>query len=167
MEDYNTRDVSVVSKFKGEPEKEHWQVVQRIFRYRICTSDVDLIYEGDSHGSVIGYNSDYYYSGGVDSRMSMTRYVITLDGFVVSWSNFAGYNYCLQLKLSIRCWQKLLRGNVVERASWWSWSTSWSSYHVLWQFKCNVFSKWIRSTMRRPNVLMWVIIFWWTKKESR
>ena len=39
--------VSVVSRFMGEPGKEHWQAVKRIFRYLKGTSDVGLIYEGD------------------------------------------------------------------------------------------------------------------------
>jgi len=36
--------VSVVSRFMGEPGKEHWQAVKQIFRYLRSTSDVGLIY---------------------------------------------------------------------------------------------------------------------------
>ncbi|XP_047328226.1 secreted RxLR effector protein 161-like [Impatiens glandulifera] len=61
--------VSVVSRFMGDPGKEHWQAVKRIFCYLKGTSDIGLSYGGDN----------------VDSRRSMTGYVFTLGGSVVSW----------------------------------------------------------------------------------
>ena len=76
--------VSVVSRFMENPGKEHWQAVKRIFRYLRGTSDVGLIYGGDTHCLVTGY-SDSDYAGDVDSRRSMTGYVFTLSGSVVSW----------------------------------------------------------------------------------
>jgi hypothetical protein len=76
--------VSVVSRFMGEPGKEHWQAVKRIFRYLRSTSDVGLIYGDDTQCLVTGY-SDSDYAGDVDSRRSMTGYVFTLGGSVVSW----------------------------------------------------------------------------------
>ncbi|XP_038895880.1 secreted RxLR effector protein 161-like [Benincasa hispida] len=62
--------VSVVSRFMGQPMKEHWQVVKRIFVTLKC--------------SMTDY-SDSDYAGDVDNRRSMTSYVFTLDGPVVSW----------------------------------------------------------------------------------
>lgn len=76
--------VSVVSRFMGDPGKEHWQAVKRIFRYLKGTSDVGLIYGGDTNCLVTGY-SDSDYAGDVDTRRSMTGYVFTLGGSVVSW----------------------------------------------------------------------------------
>uniref|UniRef100_A0A3Q7HPF2 Reverse transcriptase Ty1/copia-type domain-containing protein n=1 Tax=Solanum lycopersicum TaxID=4081 RepID=A0A3Q7HPF2_SOLLC len=76
--------VSVVSRFMGQPGKEHWQAVKRIFRYLRGTSDVGLIYGGDAQCLVTGY-SDSDYAGDVDTRRSMTGYVFTLGGSVVSW----------------------------------------------------------------------------------
>uniref|UniRef100_A0A3Q7HRQ0 Reverse transcriptase Ty1/copia-type domain-containing protein n=1 Tax=Solanum lycopersicum TaxID=4081 RepID=A0A3Q7HRQ0_SOLLC len=76
--------VSVVSKFMGQPGKEHWQAVKRIFRYLRGTSDVGLIYGGDTQCLVSGY-SDSDYAGDVDTRRSMNGYVFTLGGSVVSW----------------------------------------------------------------------------------
>ncbi|XP_042035223.1 secreted RxLR effector protein 161-like [Salvia splendens] len=76
--------VSVVSRFMVQPGKEHWQAVKRIFRYLRGTYDVGLVYGGDTHCSVTGY-SDSDYAGDVDGRRSMTDYVFTLGGSVVSW----------------------------------------------------------------------------------
>ncbi|KAJ4711012.1 Retrovirus-related Pol polyprotein from transposon TNT 1-94 [Melia azedarach] len=78
------QSVSVVSGFMGEPSKEHWQAVKRIFRYLKGTFDVGLIYGGDTQCLVTGF-SDSDYAGDVDSRRSMTGYVFTLGSSVVSW----------------------------------------------------------------------------------
>ncbi|CAA7049382.1 unnamed protein product [Microthlaspi erraticum] len=75
--------VSVVSRFMGQPGKEHWQAVKRIFRYLRGTSDVGLIYGGERPCLVTGY-SDSDYAGDVDSRRSMTGYVFTLGDSVIS-----------------------------------------------------------------------------------
>ncbi|XP_047316201.1 secreted RxLR effector protein 161-like [Impatiens glandulifera] len=58
--------------------------LKRIFRYLRGTSDISLSYCGDSQFLVSGY-SDSDYTGDVDSRRSMTGYVFTLGGSVVSW----------------------------------------------------------------------------------
>uniref|UniRef100_A0A3Q7EXK7 Reverse transcriptase Ty1/copia-type domain-containing protein n=1 Tax=Solanum lycopersicum TaxID=4081 RepID=A0A3Q7EXK7_SOLLC len=58
--------------------------VKRIFRYLRGTSDVGLSYGGDTQCLVTGY-SDFDYAGDVDTRRSMTGYVFTLGGSVVSW----------------------------------------------------------------------------------
>ena len=76
--------VSVVSRFMGDPGKEHWQAVKRIFRYLKGTFDIGLIYGSDTSCLVTGY-SDSDYAGDVDTRRSMTGYVFTLGGSVVSW----------------------------------------------------------------------------------
>ncbi|KAJ4720887.1 Retrovirus-related Pol polyprotein from transposon TNT 1-94 [Melia azedarach] len=78
------QSVSVVSRFMGEPGKEHWQAVKRIFRYLKGTFDVGLIYRGDTQCLMTGF-SDSDYAGDVDSRRSMTGYVFTLGSSVVSW----------------------------------------------------------------------------------
>ena len=53
--------------------------MKRIFRYLRGTSDVGLIYGGDTQCLVTGY-SDSDYAGDVDTRRSMTGYVFTLGG---------------------------------------------------------------------------------------
>ncbi|XP_047309704.1 secreted RxLR effector protein 161-like [Impatiens glandulifera] len=76
--------VSVVSRFMVQPGKDHWQSVKRIFRYLRGTFDVGLIYGGDTQYLITRY-SDSDYARDVDSRRSMTGYVFTLGGSVVSW----------------------------------------------------------------------------------
>lgn len=58
--------------------------MKRIFRYLRGTSDVGLIHGSDTQCLVTSY-SDSDYAGDVDSRRSMTGYVVTLGGYVVSW----------------------------------------------------------------------------------
>ena len=58
--------------------------VKRIFRYLKGTSDVGLVYGDKDPRLVTGYyDSDY--AGDVDRRRSMTGYIFTLGGSVVSW----------------------------------------------------------------------------------
>ena len=58
--------------------------MKRIFRYLRGTSDISLVYGGDTQCLVTGY-SDSDYAGDVDIRRSMTGYVYTLGSFVMSW----------------------------------------------------------------------------------
>ncbi|XP_074361194.1 secreted RxLR effector protein 161-like [Apium graveolens] len=55
------QSVSVVSKFVGDPAKEHWQAVKRGFWYL----------------------KDY--AGDIDSRKSMTGYTFALGGSIANW----------------------------------------------------------------------------------
>lgn len=57
-------------------------VAKRIFHY--LTSNVGLLYENVTKYSMTGYYS-FDYVGFVDGERSMTSYVFTLGGFVVSW----------------------------------------------------------------------------------
>lgn len=76
--------ISVVSRYMGDPGKQHCQAVKRIFCYLKGTSDVGLNYGSDVTCLVIGFsNSDY--AGNVDGRRYMTGYVFTLGDYVVSW----------------------------------------------------------------------------------
>ncbi|XP_056860138.1 secreted RxLR effector protein 161-like [Raphanus sativus] len=76
--------VSVVSWFIVQPRKEHWMAVKRIFRYLKGTSDVGFVY-GDKDPRLFIEYSDSDYVGDVDSMRSMTGYIFTLGGSVVSW----------------------------------------------------------------------------------
>ncbi|KAK9750353.1 hypothetical protein RND81_02G190400 [Saponaria officinalis] len=70
----------------AQPDNEHWLAVKRIFRYMRGTADVGLVYGNNDEGLVVGYfDSDY--AADVDSRRSVTGYVFTLGGSVVSWKS--------------------------------------------------------------------------------
>ena len=58
--------------------------MNRVFCYLRGTSDIGFRYGGDSRCLVSSY-SDSDYVGDVDNRRSMTGYVFTLGGSVVSW----------------------------------------------------------------------------------
>ena len=74
--------LSVVSRFMGNPGKEHWRAVQWIFRYLRGTSNACLRF-GKSRDGLVGYvDSDY--AGDLDKRRSLTGYVFIFGGCAVS-----------------------------------------------------------------------------------
>lgn len=75
--------VSVVSRYMGQPGKEHWQAVKRIFRYLKGTSDVGLIYGSDT--CILAGYSDSGYAADLDARRSITGYAFTVGSSLVSW----------------------------------------------------------------------------------
>ena len=48
--------VSMVNRFLNQPQKEHWKVVKRIFRYLKGTTDVGLIYGSHPNCCLTGYS---------------------------------------------------------------------------------------------------------------
>ena len=78
--------VSVVSRYMDHPEKIHWQAVKWILRHLRGTSHVGLVYDKnfDISRGIVGY-VDFDYVGDLDRRRSLTRYVFTLCGNVISW----------------------------------------------------------------------------------
>ena len=58
--------------------------MKRNFCYLREKYDVGLVYENDIKCLVTSYSHSNY-SEDVDSRRSMTGYVFTMGGFVVSW----------------------------------------------------------------------------------
>ena len=80
--------VNVVSRYMANPSKEHWQAVKWILRYLRGTANIGLVYDRVStdSGSVIGYvDSDF--ASDLDERKSLTGYVFTLSGSVISWKS--------------------------------------------------------------------------------
>ena len=67
------------------PGREHWQAVKWILRYLKGTTDVGLIFDrAKMSDSVVGYvDSDF--AGDLDKRRSLTGYLFTLSGSVISW----------------------------------------------------------------------------------
>ena len=75
--------VSMVSRYMANPGKEHWKVVQWIFRYLKGSADLCLHFGKNSTG-VLGYvDSDH--AKDIDNRRSVTGYMFTLDGCAISW----------------------------------------------------------------------------------
>jgi hypothetical protein len=63
--------------------KEHWQVVQWILRYLCCSSNACLCF-GKSGDGLFGYvDSDY--ADDLHKRRSLSGYVFTIGGCIVSW----------------------------------------------------------------------------------
>jgi ATP-binding cassette subfamily B (MDR/TAP) protein 1 len=74
--------LNVASRFMANPSKEHWRVVQWIFRYLRGTSNACLQF-GKSRDGLVGYvDSDY--ASDLDKRRSLTGYVFTISGFAIS-----------------------------------------------------------------------------------
>ena len=75
--------VNVVGKYMGNPRKEHWKVVKHIFRYLKGTTNIGLIYHGDTSYALTGYsNSDYVMDLG--ARRSVTGYTFTIGNSLIS-----------------------------------------------------------------------------------
>jgi hypothetical protein len=74
--------LSVVSRYMANPGTEHWKAVQWIFRYLRGTSSACLQF-GKSKIGLVAY-VDSNYAGDLDKR-SLTGYVLTIGGCVVSW----------------------------------------------------------------------------------
>lgn len=75
----------VVSRYMSSPKKSHWYAM-RILRYLCGTLEVCLEF-GWSSNSLVGYvYSDYAgdFDFDFDRRRSLTGYVFTLEGSVVS-----------------------------------------------------------------------------------
>ena len=77
--------VSVVSRFLSNPSKEHWTVVKQILRYLRGTSKAWLCFGGDKH--VLQVYTDADIVGDVDSRKSLSGYLLTFAGGLVSWQS--------------------------------------------------------------------------------
>jgi ATP-binding cassette subfamily B (MDR/TAP) protein 1 len=75
--------MSLVNRYMANPGKEHWNVVQWIFRYLHGTSKACLKF-GRTGGGHVGYvDSDY--AADLDKRRSLIGYVFTIGGYAVSW----------------------------------------------------------------------------------
>ncbi|XP_074355639.1 secreted RxLR effector protein 161-like [Apium graveolens] len=70
--------------YMGDPSKEHWQAMKRLFRYLKDMYDIGLIYGCDTKCLVTGF-SDSDYAGNIDGRRSMSGYTFTLGGSIIIW----------------------------------------------------------------------------------
>jgi hypothetical protein len=75
--------VGVVSRYRNNPGKEHWEEIKWILGYLRGTATHALCF-GGSDIVLQGY-VDSYMTGDKDSRRSTRRYVFTIGGTIVSW----------------------------------------------------------------------------------
>lgn len=74
----------MVSRFMGNPGKEHWLEVKWILRYLKGTKSVGLVFGRSESVGLAGFvGADF--AGDVDRRRSITGYLFTLYGNLVSW----------------------------------------------------------------------------------
>ncbi|GKC91395.1 hypothetical protein Tco_1152044 [Tanacetum coccineum] len=76
--------VGRLSRLTSSPGKEHWDVVNRVFKYLKKTMDYGLKYNGDP--SVL---EGYTYASWItrEDYASMSGWIYTLGGGVVSWGS--------------------------------------------------------------------------------
>ena len=70
----------------GNPWKEHWQAVKRIFKYLKGTTDIGLIYHGDTSYALTGY-SNFDCAIDLDAQRYVTRYTFTIDHYFGNWKD--------------------------------------------------------------------------------
>ena len=104
--------VSVVSKYMANLGKEHWKVVQWIFRYLRGTSDKCLHY-GGSNTDVVGF-VDFDYADDLDKSKSLTGYVFTVGGTAISWKATLQHSIALSTTEA----EYMALAEVVKEAIW-------------------------------------------------
>ena len=77
--------VKVVSRFLSNPGKTHWVVIKWILKYLMDTSKTCLCFGTDKPVLVGCTNTDMI--GDVDSKKSISSYLITFSGGAVSWQS--------------------------------------------------------------------------------
>ncbi|KAH9680700.1 hypothetical protein KPL71_026653 [Citrus sinensis] len=78
--------VGVVSRFMGNPGREHWNAVKWLLRYLSGTSSHGILF-GGSEAKVCQVSGfvDSDFAADIDKRRSITGYVFILNGGAVSW----------------------------------------------------------------------------------
>ncbi|XP_073271570.1 secreted RxLR effector protein 161-like [Primulina huaijiensis] len=80
--------LGLVSRFMSKPSREHWQAVKWLLRYLKGTSKLKLVYSSQAQSTcdIIGY-CDSDFAADLDKRRSLSGYVFTFGGNVVSWKS--------------------------------------------------------------------------------
>ncbi|TFY53550.1 hypothetical protein EVJ58_g9393 [Rhodofomes roseus] len=79
--------IGTLSKHAATPGEEHWTALMRVYRYLRKTTDVRLVYCGNSPGELVqGYVDADWGSDPMDRR-SVTGHVFLIAGGAVSWSS--------------------------------------------------------------------------------
>ncbi|KAH9743695.1 hypothetical protein KPL70_003390 [Citrus sinensis] len=78
--------VGVVSRFMGNPGKEHWSAIKWLLRYLKGTANHGILYGGsESNSCQVSEFVDSDFAADLDKRRSITGYVFILNGGAVSW----------------------------------------------------------------------------------
>lgn len=80
--------ISLVSRFMSNSGKEHWLALKWILRYVKGSINMVLSFSGceETNDMISGY-VDLNFAGSIDTRKSLTGYVFTFHGTVVSWKS--------------------------------------------------------------------------------
>lgn len=105
--------VGLVSRFMSRPGEIHWEAVKWLLRYMKGSSEVQLVCTQEKEFKIQGY-CDSDYAGDRDRSKSLTGYVFTIGGNVVSWRS------CLQpvVALSTTEVEYLALTEAVNEAIW-------------------------------------------------
>ena len=82
--------VGKLAQFNSNPGRGHWQAVEHMFRYLKGTMDLKLTYRADkslvpSHPFITYSDSDH--TGCIDTRRSISGYVVKIGTGAMSWSS--------------------------------------------------------------------------------
>lgn len=80
--------VNLLSRFKENPNLQHWKAVKQILRYLKGTTKLGIYYHGmmENQLAVISY-SDSDWAGDQDDRKSTTGYIMMMNGGPISWAS--------------------------------------------------------------------------------
>lgn len=76
--------VSQVAQYCSDPKLSHWNAVKHIIRYLKSTKDYGICYKQDSEGDLNCF-ADADHAADVDTRRSISGYIITLGAGAVAW----------------------------------------------------------------------------------
>lgn len=78
--------LSVVSRFMSNPGKQHWEVAKWVLRYLNATTELSLKYgRSDLGEEMVQEIVDSDFAGNMDTRRSLTGYLVKVFGNTVSW----------------------------------------------------------------------------------
>lgn len=77
--------ITILSQYSSNPGEGHWAAINRLLRYRNATKRFKLVYDGNSNDKT-GYSDSDWAGDPRDSR-SISGFVFTMAGAVVSWSS--------------------------------------------------------------------------------
>lgn len=125
--------VSIVSHYKDNIGKKHWEAVKWVLRYLKATANIGFVFDKNlaKYSNVVGYVYSNY--AGHPGKRSSSHYIFTLRNSAVSWKvecivYCCFVNYWSKIYLSYRRHQ---RSYSAERFGLWSSFIIVSYYYIL------------------------------------